>query len=123
MKHKYRSALIGIILLFACITCVGFLLFRATRPNQLPSKGIWYCAELNTTIDCSAQPNTITIGTVTWKIVCDYSGCCYILEGDDPGSEVKYGSLVKRLIPFQKNTIIIRLYTDNTKYVFTMDYL
>lgn len=121
MKRKFRESWIAAGLLIVCIICVAFGLIRLFQPVRLPIEGVWYCAELNTTIDCSAQPNTITISSgssiETWTLLCDYAGRCYIADNENPSVTVKYGALVQLNI-FQKDIIVIRLDSDQTKYVF-----
>lgn len=129
MKHKYRETLIAIILLAAlAVIVIGGLIGYFTYTDyiyDLPVDSVWYCEELDTSIDFSGSPHTITFscsgGKEAHEVMFDYAHIIWYRTENSTGknSTVVYGSW-NGMDLFNKEVFYIRLKGEDKVHAFSL---
>lgn len=115
--RKYAEAIIAIsmFLVVIAVLWMGFM-YMITLP-VLPEEGVWYCKELDATIDCNVYPTKIVFGddeSVRYNLMYGPDGTCIYYTSDDKRTTL--GSLQKHN-PLLPNSFVIQG-LDGERYIF-----
>lgn len=103
-------------LLFVVLGLLWFI-----SPVTVPNQGVWYCEELNTTLDFEKESNTMTQKSdgieIIYQVDCAYSGAIYYYSGQTNERKV-FGHVCKELLSFP-DCFTCLLYETKEKYTFT----
>lgn len=123
MGHRYREAIIAFSILLVCLLAILHLIVWIFAPISIPTEGKWYCAELDTMLDFSETPYSITHVVAdqvyTDRLYIDYGGRCYFAPFNDEQKRQKYGSIVKTFID-HPSKIILYINEQKEKYTFNL---
>ena len=100
--------------LILCILFVLTLLAGCSIPSRHPESGLWYCEELDMTLDMEnlTAQYTVKEGVVQHaEIHIDYGNGIFVEQGTD--------TILSASFVFKNDTFTLKEHDSNVKYVFT----
>lgn len=121
-KGKYREAILAILLFCAVIFSLLFWIMNVNKPVAVPDAGIWYCEDLDMTLDCSQSPIAVSVRqeeqTEIYFFHYDKFGDCYWYDAEQTFLG-KHGSIHMGTF-LHRNTLYFNI--EDTTYRFYRKY-